>query len=455
MIFRASIASLLTVARLAAAEPDVAAKAKLQDMADAIKAAKSLSYKVASKGEGGMLAGFNPKGTATVYLERNPADAKLCMFRIEGTSAPAFGNEPPSAFLVVSDGTRKAWKEESQKTVMERFNAQAGGGQVELANSCCALEVIDPDLLVKALAAPAITLDEATEADGVMCDVIKTDDGRQRPHRFFIAQSDRLPRRIEHRIEGGGMNDAQVWLITEVKLNAPIPAGSFAISTPEGWTFSPATTPPAATPSAPAADAPPPGGKPTALTPPPIRQRAVGLNAEDLAPDFELASGTGEKVKLSALQGNVVVLDFWGTWCLPCKKASPEIQKLVEDYKGKPVKAYGLAVRETSDEKPINYMKEGNYTYGLLLKADDVAKTYRVKAYPTYFVIGKDGQVVYSTAGYDDKTFPAIRTAVDAALEGKPMPKVEAKPPAQPGADGKADEKPAPKPAPAKKNSGL
>ena len=438
MLIRTSLAAVLAVANLAFAEPDPAAKAKLQAASDAIRAAKSISYKVESKGEGGMLAGFMPKSTATVHLERSPSDGKLWMTRVEGRSTPALGSEGAKDFLVIGNGVTKAWKDEAQKAVVERLNYQAGGEQVDLANNGCALEFFEAEPFAKEMSVGTITLEAPAEVGGVMCDVVRSDDGRQRPHRVFIAQSDHLPRRIEHRIEDGTMNDAQVWLMTDVKINEPAPAGSFAISTPEGWRYLPATPPATATT--------PKGGDGTTTTaaaPLSPRQRAVGVNVQDLAPDFELANETGEKVKLSGLHESVVVLDFWGTWCLPCRRASPELQKLVDDYKGKPVKAFGLAVRETTDEKPIAYMKEGNYTYGLLLKADEVAKLYRVKAYPTYFVVGKSGEVVYSVAGYDDKTFPAIRRAVDAALEGKPMPaeepKAEAPAPSKPAA---GDDKP-------------
>ncbi len=440
MLIRTSIVAILAVANLAAAEPDPAAKAKLQGMADALNAAKSLSYKVTNKGEGGMLTLFSPKCDSTVLLERNPDNAKLWMFRLEGKAVMKLPGQPEQTteFLMVGDGVHKAWKDYQAKQVIERPASSSQNGQVEMEVKSSGAEVIDPAPLAKELAWPNLTLEPPAEVDGVACDVVTVDDGsangKDRPHRFFIAQSDHLPRRIEHWIKGGSMNDAEVWQIADIKLNGPIPPGSFAISTPEGWTFSPATPPPAPTP--PSA---PNTGPADAAAPAPVRhQRAVGVNPDDLAPDFELSSGTGEKVKLSSLQGGVVVLDFWGTWCVPCVKASPEMQKLVTDYKDKPVKAFGLAVRETKDEKPINYMKEGNYTYGLLLKADDVAKSYHVKAFPTYYVIGKSGEVVFSVAGYDEKTFPAIRAAVDAALEGKPIPKAEAKPAEAPAAPAKA-----------------
>lgn len=106
---------------------------------------------------------------------------------------------------------------------------------------------------------------------------------------------------------------------------------------------------------------------------------------------------------------------------MPCKKAGPEIQKLAEKYKERPVKIFGLAVKERTDEAPIAHFKDKAYTYGLLLKADDVAKLYKVSAYPTYFVIGPAGDILHIASGYEpDKTFPAIEKVMDEALAARP-----------------------------------
>lgn len=71
-------------------------------------------------------------------------------------------------------------------------------------------------------------------------------------------------------------------------------------------------------------------------------------------------------------------------------------------------------------------MTQGNYTYGLLLKADETAKAYKIKAYPTYVIIGKDGEIAKIEMGYDEAAFRGMREAIDALLEGKPVPKAPA-----------------------------
>jgi thiol-disulfide isomerase/thioredoxin len=141
----------------------------------------------------------------------------------------------------------------------------------------------------------------------------------------------------------------------------------------------------------------------------------------------------------------VVLLDFWGTWCPSCKPSAQEVQKIAEKYKSDPVKVYGLAVREPADEVPAAYMRDNHLSYGLLLQADQTAKTYRVRAFPAFFVIGKEGDMFYTTAGYTDQTPGKLIEAIDAALAGRPLPPPP--PPPAPKPEAKGADKPAEAPA--------
>src|SRR5262249_22206730 len=139
-----------------------------------------------------------------------------------------------------------------------------------------------------------------------------------------------------------------------------------------------------------------PGGPTTGApgaTPMAPKARVTGVSPDDLAPDFELKTDAGEAIRLSSLKGNVVLLDFWGTWCPPCKASSPEIQKIADRYKDKPVKVLGLAVREQNADAPTTFWKDQKHTFPLLLSADDVAKSYHIRTFPAFFVIGKEGEV--------------------------------------------------------------
>src|SRR5262249_7371157 len=105
-------------------------------------------------------------------------------------------------------------------------------------------------------------------------------------------------------------------------------------------------------------------------------------------------------------------LDFWATWCGPCRAAMPGVQALHEKYKDKGVSVFGLNCWESGDAP--GYMKEQKYTYGLLLNADEVAGKYGVSGIPTIYVIGRDGKVVYQSVGFEGEE--ALEAAVKKAL---------------------------------------
>ncbi|MBC7834818.1 MAG: TlpA family protein disulfide reductase [Phycisphaerales bacterium] len=139
----------------------------------------------------------------------------------------------------------------------------------------------------------------------------------------------------------------------------------------------------------------------------------------DTAPDWTLNDAEGSPHKLSDYKGKVVVLDFWATWCGPCVKAMPSVQRLHEKYKDKGVKVFGVNTWEKGDAP--KFMKDKGFTYGLLMKGDDVAKAYGVNGIPTFYVIGHDGKVVFHEVGKpeDAKITKAIDDAVAAAEKTK------------------------------------
>jgi thiol-disulfide isomerase/thioredoxin/outer membrane lipoprotein-sorting protein len=133
-----------------------------------------------------------------------------------------------------------------------------------------------------------------------------------------------------------------------------------------------------------------------------------------IAPDWTLLDAKGNKVTLSKLKGKVVVLDFWATWCNPCKKVMPTIQKMNDRYKAKGVVVYGINTWERADA--VQFMKDNKYTYGLLLKGDDVAKKYNVEGIPTMYVINKAGKIIFTEVGATAETEGKLDAAIKSAL---------------------------------------
>lgn len=132
----------------------------------------------------------------------------------------------------------------------------------------------------------------------------------------------------------------------------------------------------------------------------------------EVAPEWTLQDASGAQVRLSDLKGQVVVLDFWATWCGPCKVAMPHVQKLHDDYADKGVKVFGVNCWERADAR--EYMTKSKYTYGLLLDGDKVADMYRVSGIPTFYLIDQEGKVAFAATGMPKEA--ALRAKIDALL---------------------------------------
>ncbi len=143
---------------------------------------------------------------------------------------------------------------------------------------------------------------------------------------------------------------------------------------------------------------------------------ALAVKAGDPAPDFKLMTLDGKEVTLASLKGKVVLLDFWATWCGPCKAAMPTIQKISEDYKSKDVVVLGVNTFEQKPDAAKDYLAKKKFTYGCLLKGDELAKAYGVTGIPTLVIIGKDGKVASTEVGMSDESGAMLRKAIDAAL---------------------------------------
>lgn len=141
------------------------------------------------------------------------------------------------------------------------------------------------------------------------------------------------------------------------------------------------------------------------------------------APVFALLDLEGKKVNLGELKDKVVIVDFWATWCGPCKASFPGMQKMVNKYKDDPnVKFVFIDTWERGDEKLKNaaeFIANNKYNFHVLMDNDDkVVAEFKVDGIPTKFVIDKKGMIRFKAIGFDgsdDKLINELTAMIDMA----------------------------------------
>jgi len=128
-------------------------------------------------------------------------------------------------------------------------------------------------------------------------------------------------------------------------------------------------------------------------------QAALSSNAQ-MAPDFALESLDGKTVHLSDLNGKAVLLNFWATWCQPCKVEMPWFEQLQKQYGPQGLQVIGIAMDDASKEDIAKYAKSLGVDYPILLGKEDVGDAYGgIQFLPATFYVGRDGKVVDKVFG--------------------------------------------------------
>ncbi len=119
------------------------------------------------------------------------------------------------------------------------------------------------------------------------------------------------------------------------------------------------------------------------------------------APNFTLADAQGQKYTLSELQGKAVLVNFWATWCPPCREEMPAIQGYYQKYQAQGLVVLG--VNATNQDYPLNvvpFVQQNGLSFPILLdETGDIGRKYELRSLPSSFFINRDGTVAEVVIG--------------------------------------------------------
>ncbi|MGC1676919.1 MAG: TlpA disulfide reductase family protein [Candidatus Binataceae bacterium] len=145
--------------------------------------------------------------------------------------------------------------------------------------------------------------------------------------------------------------------------------------------------------------------------------------------DFQLHTLGGASMKLSQFRGHPVIVDFWATWCGPCRRQIPELKTIYSRYhKSRGLEVIGIAcdtIQGDGIRAVAPFVEEFKINYPILIANESVLDALGVEAIPTTLFIGRDGRVVSRVlgAGHAGELTDSARALLDGAKRGKGLPK--------------------------------
>ncbi len=358
----------------------------LRQAADAMKQVRSVTYQ-AQTSANGVLKSHLPTMNGQVTMAGQP-------IRLRVTAEVNFvsrGEKKP--IEAASDGRRVILVDHGDQQY-QQIDLPTGEGLLSGVSPLLVRDLVSEEPLQRELTRGALTSEGTADVDGEPCDVVyATFVGEKDSVRWFLSQADHLPRQVE-RVIGSPVGDTRMMTtIVSLKTNVTVENEVFALKPPPGY------------------------GQPKPRTARPQRSENL-LKSGSLAPDWTLKTPTGTDLSLKSLRGNVVLLDFWATWCGPCKRAMPNLQKLHEKYKDKPVKIIGVNCWERGrGADPVKMMKQAGYTYPIVLGGGSVARAYGVRGIPTFYLIDPDGKIMLATSGLNAEKERQIERLIEESVE--------------------------------------
>ena len=144
------------------------------------------------------------------------------------------------------------------------------------------------------------------------------------------------------------------------------------------------------------------------------------------APNFSFTTQDHQTISNASLRGKVVLLDFWGTWCPPCRESVPTLRDLNKKYSGKAFQLVGVSSDDDEDAWKTfiqaQHMDWPDYLDG----SDEVQRAFKIESFPTFIVLDKDGVIRFRQSGVGGSTAGELSDAINKALKRESDPKLAA-----------------------------
>ncbi len=139
------------------------------------------------------------------------------------------------------------------------------------------------------------------------------------------------------------------------------------------------------------------------------------------APDFTLPSLAGPSIRLADLRGKVVLLNFWSTWCLPCRTEMPSMQRAYARLRSREFEILAVSLNQETDATVRDFVQALQLTFPFLLDpTGDAGRLYRVHAIPISFLLDREGRIAHKAVGDLDWDGPKALALIEALLPAPP-----------------------------------
>ena len=166
-------------------------------------------------------------------------------------------------------------------------------------------------------------------------------------------------------------------------------------------------------------NSPSPSPSPSPSTSAPAGSAAKGQLIGNIAPDFTLTNMSGQQVSLSQYRGKVVILNFWATWCPPCREEMPSMEALYQKYTDQGLVILAVNIDENGEPAVRKFLMKTPYSFPILLDSKNVAQNiYGVFRFPESFIIDREGIVVEKIIGGRDWISTGASKMLDFLLNG-------------------------------------